>query len=291
LEAKAESAFELEVAERLTRLGYKVVPQWRVGHYRIDMVVVGANGKRLAVECDGDRYHPIEKLPDDIARQAVLERLGWTFIRIRGSQFFRDPEGSLAPLLQRLKMMEIEAHIDPDDNSQPSSAPQSDLYDRVVRRAHEILRKWRGPIQSSEQTEASPEHAPPSTSSDRSSGLDSSFEPRAPEVTAYREVADQVGEDDEDQDSEMAGQHSLFGGVRLTKDLSAEEVRAAIHLAVPDTGPVDREVVIRKAAQTLGFVRVSKLFRSRINKTIGAEVRYGRLAKDADWNFIWREKA
>ena len=76
LEAKVDSEFELEVAAKLTRLGYKVVPQWRVGHYRIDMVVIGANGKRLAVECDGDRYHPIEKLPDDMARQAVLERLG-----------------------------------------------------------------------------------------------------------------------------------------------------------------------------------------------------------------------
>jgi hypothetical protein len=46
----------------------------------------------LRLKCDGDRFHPIEKLAEDMARQAVLERLGWKFIRIRGSQFFRDRE-------------------------------------------------------------------------------------------------------------------------------------------------------------------------------------------------------
>ena len=79
------------------------------------------------------------------------------------------------------------------------------------------------------------------------------------------------------------------GGVKLSKDVTAEEVRTAIHGAVPDSGRIERETVIRKAAQALGFVRVSKPLRSRINKTIGAEVRYGRLAKDSDWNFVWRE--
>lgn len=60
----------------------------------IDLVVEGA-GNRIAIECDGDRWHPIEKLPENLARQAVLERLGWKFIRIRGSEFYRDPDGTM----------------------------------------------------------------------------------------------------------------------------------------------------------------------------------------------------
>ena len=119
LEAKVDSEFELEVAAKLTRLGYKVVPQWRVGHYRIDMVVIGANGKRLAVECDGDRYHPIEKLPDDMAREAVLGRLGWTFMRLRGSQYFSDPDETLQPLSHRLRAMEIERQANVDKPGEP----------------------------------------------------------------------------------------------------------------------------------------------------------------------------
>ncbi|WP_406707183.1 hypothetical protein [Tunturiibacter gelidoferens] len=32
--------------------------------------------ERLAVECDGDRFHTLETLQSDMERQAVLERLG-----------------------------------------------------------------------------------------------------------------------------------------------------------------------------------------------------------------------
>ena len=132
LETKVDSEFELEVAARLTRLGFRVIPQWRVGHYRIDLVVEG-NGKRLAVECDGDRYHPIEQLPEDMARQAVMERLGWKFVRLRGSQFFRNPDKAMAPLLQRLKDLGVEPS---GESASPTNGVQDsarELQDRVVR--------------------------------------------------------------------------------------------------------------------------------------------------------------
>jgi very-short-patch-repair endonuclease len=32
--------------------------------------------KRLAVECDGERWHTPEQLNSDLERQAILERLG-----------------------------------------------------------------------------------------------------------------------------------------------------------------------------------------------------------------------
>src|SRR5208337_2362804 len=62
---RTESVFEREVLKRLVQAGYRVIPQWRVGAYRIDLVVEGSD-KRIAVECDGDRYHPLDKLPDDM---------------------------------------------------------------------------------------------------------------------------------------------------------------------------------------------------------------------------------
>ena len=52
-----ESPFEREMYDELTQLGYWVTPQVKVGQYRIDMVVEGHNDARLAVECDGDKYH------------------------------------------------------------------------------------------------------------------------------------------------------------------------------------------------------------------------------------------
>lgn len=105
-ERRAESPFERDVLKRLTAAGYWVRTQWQVGYFRIDMVVEGG-GKRLAVECDGDRWHPIEKLSEDIERQTILERLGWQFVRIRGSAFYRNPELAMRPLLERLVELEI----------------------------------------------------------------------------------------------------------------------------------------------------------------------------------------
>jgi very-short-patch-repair endonuclease/superfamily I DNA/RNA helicase len=98
---RTESPFEIEVLRRLVGAGYRVKTQWQVGYFRIDMVVEG-DGKRLALECDGDRYHPIEKLAEDVERQAILERLGWKFVRIRGSAFYRDPDGAMEVVFAKL---------------------------------------------------------------------------------------------------------------------------------------------------------------------------------------------
>jgi very-short-patch-repair endonuclease len=135
--AAAESPFEKDVAGRLIQAGYRIVPQWRAGSYRIDIVVQGLSD-RLAIECDGDRFHPIERIPDDLARQAVLERLGWKFERIRGSEFYRDPDSAMQRVFRRLAELNIEplGHAaDADDN------PEPELYQRVLRRAQEIRRE------------------------------------------------------------------------------------------------------------------------------------------------------
>lgn len=108
---KTESPFERDVLKRLTDAGYVVKSQWQVGYFRIDMVVEGA-GKRLAVECDGDRYHPMEKLAEDMERQSILERLGWQFVRIRGSAFFRNPELAMRPVFDRLGELGIPPEAD-----------------------------------------------------------------------------------------------------------------------------------------------------------------------------------
>ncbi len=120
-----------------------------VGHYRIDLVVESSCG-RLAVECDGDRFHPIEKVADDMARQAVLERIGWRFVRIRGSQFFRDPDSAIMPVFQALS----ERGIFPESTVEPAARTQSgtDLVDRVKRRAAEILQEMDGRMDDGKPT-------------------------------------------------------------------------------------------------------------------------------------------
>lgn len=104
-----ESPFERELFDELTQRGYWVTPQVRVGQYRIDMVVEGHNDARLAVECDGDKYHGADKWTDDLQRQRVLERAGWVFWRCFASAFIRRRSEVLEDLMKTL----TERGIDP----------------------------------------------------------------------------------------------------------------------------------------------------------------------------------
>ena len=108
LRTLCESPFEREMYDELTQRGYWVTPQVRVGQYRIDMVVEGHNDARLAVECDGDKYHGPDKWADDMQRQRVLERAGWVFWRCFASAFIRRRKDMLNDLLKTLAERGIE---------------------------------------------------------------------------------------------------------------------------------------------------------------------------------------
>lgn len=103
-----ESGFERDMFDELTQRGYRVQPQVRCGAYRIDFVVEGAEGRRLALECDGDRFHGPGQWADDMARQRVLERAGWTFWRCFASSFARRRAEVMADLVATLASLQIE---------------------------------------------------------------------------------------------------------------------------------------------------------------------------------------
>lgn len=87
-----DSEFEKDVYKFLINKGYNVIPQYKVGNFRIDLVVESSNGARLAIECDGDKYHGADKWEYDIRRQRILERAGWKFWRCFASQYYRNKE-------------------------------------------------------------------------------------------------------------------------------------------------------------------------------------------------------
>jgi len=103
-----ESPFERDVYDELTGRGYRVIPQVRVGDFRIDMVVEGHHDARLAVECDGDRYHGPDRWDADINRQRILERAGWTFWRCFASAFVMHRKDVLQDLVNTLSKRGIE---------------------------------------------------------------------------------------------------------------------------------------------------------------------------------------
>ena len=149
---KVESEFEGQVMKKLLTANYHTTPQWKVGSYRIDMVISGKNQK-LALECDGDRWHPVEKIPEDMERQAILERVGWKFVRIRGSEFFKDPDKAMEKVFTKLENLGIEP-VKPDEVKEQQG---SELSTRIIRRAEELRKEWHDTNIGSIEIEKEPE--------------------------------------------------------------------------------------------------------------------------------------
>jgi very-short-patch-repair endonuclease len=173
-EKKSQSPLEREVMKRLVSEGYQVTPHWRVGKYRIDLVVEG-DGKRMAIECEGDPAYPMEihRLPEEMERQATLERLGWVFTRVRATEFLRDPQRAMQPVFNKLEVLEISPDLNEDESNvdraqasqsgelplkpvagrdlsegeseslESQSAGPDGLVERVIRRADELRQEWR----------------------------------------------------------------------------------------------------------------------------------------------------
>lgn len=133
---KTDSELEATIANQLIDEGYNVIQDWKVGSYRIDMVIMYENNK-IAIECDGDFYNNgKEGIKADMERQAVLERLGWRFIRVRGSEYYSNPEETLKRVLRELSEFGIKRKTNIENSN------NNELLEKVINRAKEILKNW-----------------------------------------------------------------------------------------------------------------------------------------------------
>ena len=100
---QTESIFEEEVISRLEDYidPDRIIAQYPAGGFRIDFVVKDLSGKpRLAIECDGAKYHSSpEAYCWDLCRQQQLEDHGFIFHRIWSTDWFTNEEKELKRLL------------------------------------------------------------------------------------------------------------------------------------------------------------------------------------------------
>lgn len=140
IKKKADSPFEVEVANYLLQKGYLFIQQYQVGAYSLDFAILYQK-KMVALECDGERYHSSDTAVEhDMERQAILQRLGWKFVRIRGGAFYRDKETAMESVYRQLD----ELRIYPGERENPDvPAKGTELFERVKRRAAEIREEWK----------------------------------------------------------------------------------------------------------------------------------------------------
>jgi len=106
---EADSDFEIAVIRALNEHGYECEPQVGVAGFFIDLAVKdpGQPGRFLmGIECDGATYHSAKSARDrDRLRQDILEDLGWNISRIWSTDWFKNPEACLIPIIQELESL------------------------------------------------------------------------------------------------------------------------------------------------------------------------------------------
>jgi very-short-patch-repair endonuclease len=105
----ADSDFEIAVLTALENYGYECEPQLGVAGFFLDIAVrdPGKPGRFLiGIECDGATYHSAKSARDrDRLRQEILENLGWKIHRIWSTDWFKNPQAQLRPILNELEKL------------------------------------------------------------------------------------------------------------------------------------------------------------------------------------------
>ena len=130
------SDFENEVARHLSEKNYTVKQKWRVGSYDIDMVAI-YDDKKIAIECDGKTLnHTEEEVIANLEEQEILERCGWKFIRVRASEYFRNPEKAIKDLIIQLD----DKGVYP--NHKEVYSDKNELLNNIKSEALELMEKY-----------------------------------------------------------------------------------------------------------------------------------------------------
>ena len=107
IDKEFDSDFERDVYERLIKKGYRLYPQYKDCGYKIDLALFIEN---LRI---GDGWQHYDKDGElniyDIERQEILERAGWIILRIPSTQYWKDPDGYIERLIEKINNI-IENH-------------------------------------------------------------------------------------------------------------------------------------------------------------------------------------
>ena len=99
---KLNTDFEKELYIELRKNKIEAMSHFKIGKYELDFVIDDENGKKIAIQCDGDECKSKEEYEADISEQDVLIRCGWKFIRVRASQFYANKEKTLSELIIKI---------------------------------------------------------------------------------------------------------------------------------------------------------------------------------------------
>ena len=301
----AESPFEEAVADALAAKGWEVRTQIGVSGFRVDLGVVHPDyaGSYLSgIECDGARYHSSATARDrDKIRQAVLEGLGWTILRVWSTDWFRNPldvadrlhaklerlleedRSVRAVLEQKADERTTEAELPGESGAEPElaqPAPSEPEHDQMVEEAEAATDAQEElPLQIADLGEVS--GAVMSTDSESGGG-----DVAIPIAAAPISQTGPSAAPGSPSAGEVAGAHQddvTADPDRFFDSDYAPVLRRLIHRVVEREGPVTLHGLARRVAQEHGWQRTGRRIQAQVQKTLSTVERHSEFGTV----FVW----
>lgn len=127
------SDFELDIYRELKRKNIDLISHFKIGKYMLDFIIENNDGKKIAIECDGDIYNTEKEYETEMKKQEVLERCGWTFIRIRASQYYFNKEKCIDEIMKKINTIL-------NDDSEREFIKSTELQNNFFNRINEITK-------------------------------------------------------------------------------------------------------------------------------------------------------
>ncbi len=301
----AENPFEEAVADALRAKGWEVRTQIGVSGFRVDLGVVHPDyaGSYLAgIECDGARYHSSATARDrDKVRQAMLEGLGWTILRVWSTDWFRNSLNVTGRIhLELARLLEEDQLL------------RASVGDEAVERSTEA------DLSGERDDEAEIVHPAPS---DREHTQVAEVESSAPGVQQDLPLSDEIfegfsspelltdpelgsGEDalpiakapiaravpgaglSSTFTGEVASTHQENGApdpARFFESEYAPVLRRLIHRVVDQEGPIPLHGLARRVAQEHGWQRTGRRILAQVQNNLGSVESY----QEFETVFVW----
>ena len=275
----AENAFEDAVAKAIERRGWEVRTQIGVSSFRIDLAIVHpdrAGSYLCGIECDGASYHSSATARDrDKTRQAVLEGLGWSIIRIWSTDWFGNAESvidrthqGLVRLLEEDRKQRVAqaAPVQPPDD-ELATGEDAELEDGPAaggghgERTASDTRQWGAAAHRASELSSSPAASAEAAEISRPAGQFASAS---------------------SQGDAAAGAFDLDAD-RFFEAAYSDSLQALILSIVAADGPMPLRELARRVAHRHGWQRVGKRILGRVQESLGPVERH----PEGDVDFVW----
>ena len=301
----AESPFEEAVADVLRAKGWEVRTQIGVSGFRVDLGVVHpdyAGNYLVGIECDGARYHSSATARDrDKVRQAVLEGLGWTILRVWSTDWFRNSlivsdrlQIKLEQLLEADREVRAAVEDDADEQTMDAELPGNSGDDAEIVQRSPSEPEHDQAAEEEEAAASAQKELPPIIagfdgvsgtvlSSDSESGSGDEVLPIAAapfsQTGPGADLSSPSGE-------EVAGAHQEDAAADPDRffDLAyAPVLRRLIHRIVDHEGPVMLHGLARRVAQEHGWQRTGRRIQAQVQKNLWSMERHS----EYETVFVW----